>query len=118
MMRQTNNSQPKGCFQNIIYLLYVAIFTILAAYSLFVLGPQLERQLELNVCQAETIVEKYNGRGKAKTVICVDKNTGRKIAVSSYQYFQICPTALIIFIAIICGLFLGLFLRIANKNKD
>lgn len=101
-----------------VYLLYMLVFVSLAVFSLYILGPQLEKELELNLCQPETIVEKSNGRGKAKTVICVDKNTGRKIDVSPYQYFQCCPTFLIMFIAIICGLFLNRLLKVTNTPKD
>lgn len=117
-MRQSEDYEPKGCFQNIVYLFYVAVFTILAAYTIFVFAPQLERHFESEVCQPETIVEERKSRGELKTVICIDKKTGRKINVSTYQFFQCCPPILIFFIALICGLFLNIFFKLVNKPKN
>lgn len=117
-MNQTDHSQPKGCFQNIVYLLYVAVFVSLFAFSVFILGPQLERYFQSEVCQPQTIVSERKWRSDLKTVICLDKKTGRKINVSTYQFFQCCPTVLVIFLAVICSLFLNLFLRAANKSKN
>ena len=117
-MRQSDDYEPKGCFQNIVYLFYVAVLASLFAFSVFILGPQLERYFQLEVCQPETIVSERKWRSDFKTVICVDKKTGRKINVSTYQFFQCCPTVLVIFLALICSLFLNLFLRAANKSKN
>lgn len=118
MMPENIDSQRKGCFQNIVYLLYVAVFGSLSAISVFTLGPNLERYFQSEVCQPETIVEERKWRSDLKTVICVDKNTGRKINVSTYQFFQYCPTVLIICIAIICSLFLQTFLKYRNAKRD
>jgi hypothetical protein len=114
-MRGQRSSQPKGCLQNFLYLLYVAVFGSLFAFSVFVAAPELEKHLELNVCQPGTIVEERKSRRELKTVICVDKKTGRKTNVSTYQFFQCCPPALVIFIAAICQLFLSHFWK-ANKD--
>lgn len=116
-MQVQNAVNSEGCSEKIIIAIFTVVFGIAFVLSLFVIGPELENYFELQVCQPETIVKTSNGRGKEKTIICVDKKTGRKINVSPYQYFSCCPTILIIFLAIFCRLFLNLFLKAVSKSK-
>ena len=87
-MNQTDHSQPKGCFQNIVYLLYVAVFVSLFAFSVFILGPQLERYFQSEVCQPQTIVSERKWRSDLKTVICLDKKRGGKLMFQPTNFFN------------------------------
>lgn len=94
----SQQNKPSGCGEKIVVAISTVILGTAFLLSLFVFGPLFETYLELQVCQPDSIMETNNGRGKAKTIICVDKKTGNKIDVSQYQYFYCCPLFIVLFL--------------------
>ncbi|MBX7169564.1 MAG: hypothetical protein K1X72_01330 [Pyrinomonadaceae bacterium] len=117
-MRLIIKKNPKSIVEKSVTAIMTIVFLIAFMLSLFVFGPLFETFLELQVCQPNSIVKTNNGRGKAKTIICIDKKTGNKIDASHYQYFYCCPPAIVIFLVAIYGIFVNLLFRNSrNQNQ-
>jgi hypothetical protein len=92
-MRGQRSSQPSGCGEKIVRIIFIVFFGLGFIGSFFAASFAERIALE-TVCRPGTIHNDSWGRRRETT--CINKDTGKKTDVSLMQIFQCCPLAIVL----------------------